>query len=439
MSTLLPPNDERLLARLNQHPQLRARIERLVDLVEDAGDDLRKADEAERRVIEEVRRLGQEVLEDWADGQVTKRAEELDQTPGVWRDGKKLCWHSTFGDIEVTEPQFREGTRRRRPFAQSAQVEHRNCSLPLQRVLTDLGADLPFAQAAGKLQEHYGVALSPSTIRQVTEGHAQVLFVDSDDEPAWPTQPGVGIVIAETDGGMVPLVEVDPDSPDRRRGKRLLWKEAKLSLAHAHGSTTPVYAATLGGGVAVAGQQLLACAIAAGLGTNTQVHALGDGAVWIADQVAARFGTQGRYTVDFFHVCDDLADAAKRSAPDDPNAWVEIQKKRLKSNQIIPVLAALSEALEPVTVADADAPVRACHRYLSNRLDHLDYQGALAQGLPIGSGEIESAHRYVVQQRLKRPGAWWTPDNAEAMLALRTTRANGKWAAYWQGLVKQAA
>jgi hypothetical protein len=52
---------------------------------------------------------------------------------------KKLCWHSTFGDIEVTEPQFREGTRRRRPFAQSAQVEHRGCSLPLQRVLTDLG------------------------------------------------------------------------------------------------------------------------------------------------------------------------------------------------------------------------------------------------------------------------------------------------------------
>jgi hypothetical protein len=60
--------------------------------------------------------------------------------------------------------------------------------------------------------------------------------------------------------------------------------------------------------------------------------------------------------------------------------------------------------------------VRACHRYLSNRLDQLDYQGALAQGLPIGSGEIESAPRYIVQQRLKRPGAWWTPDNAEAIV-----------------------
>ncbi len=101
-------------------------------------------------------------------------------------------------------------------------------------------------------------------------------------------------------------------------------------------------------------------------------------------------------------------------------------------------MAALSKALEPAAVPDADAPVRTCHRYLSNRLDQLDYQGALAQGLPIGSGEIESAPRYIVQQRLKRPGAWWTPDNAEAMLALRVARANGQWSAYWQDL-KQAA
>ena len=105
----------------------------------------------------------------------------------------------------------------------------------------------------------------------MTEGHARALVVDGDGEPPWPTQTGAAIVIAEVDGGMVPLVEVDPDGADRRRGKRLLWKEAKLSLAHAHGSTTRVYAATLRGGVEVAGRQLLTCAIAAGLGTDSQV------------------------------------------------------------------------------------------------------------------------------------------------------------------------
>jgi hypothetical protein len=45
MSTPLPPEDERLLSRLKKHPPLRGRVERLVEIVEDAGDDLRKADE----------------------------------------------------------------------------------------------------------------------------------------------------------------------------------------------------------------------------------------------------------------------------------------------------------------------------------------------------------------------------------------------------------
>jgi hypothetical protein len=71
------------------------------------------------------------------------------------------------------------------------------------------------------------------------------------------------------------------------KGANTRWKEAQLRVAQVHGSTPPVYAATFDGGVAVAGRQRLAGAIGADMGTNTQVDPLGDGAVWIADQVAA--------------------------------------------------------------------------------------------------------------------------------------------------------
>ena len=76
-------------------------------------------------MIEEVRRLGQEVLEGWADGQVANGQTRWNGRRGFGGRAKKLRWHSTFGDIEVDEPQYREGTRRRRPFVQSAQVQHR--------------------------------------------------------------------------------------------------------------------------------------------------------------------------------------------------------------------------------------------------------------------------------------------------------------------------
>ena len=49
-------------------------------------------------------------------------------------------------------------------------------------------------------------------------------------------RPGAATIVAEIDGGMVPLVETDPQSDDRRRGKRLFWKEAKICLAHPTGA-----------------------------------------------------------------------------------------------------------------------------------------------------------------------------------------------------------
>lgn len=58
----LPEQDLIFLQRLNGHPVLRARFESLLGVVEDAGGDLEKADAAERRGIEEVRQMGNEVL-----------------------------------------------------------------------------------------------------------------------------------------------------------------------------------------------------------------------------------------------------------------------------------------------------------------------------------------------------------------------------------------
>jgi hypothetical protein len=344
--------------------------------------------------------------------------------------------------MSVAEPQYRRASKRIRPFAQSAKVSHRGCSRPLQRAVTDFGADQAFAQVMDKLVEHYGIILNESSIRRITESHAQKIFEATNRSLAWPTQRGrSAVVIVEMDGGMVPTVEPDAAQSDRRKGKKLQWKEAKICLAHPQGSKTLAYGGTLQGDVATAGEQLFECATRAGFGTSTRVHAVGDGAQWIADQVEDQFGAQGRYLLDFYHVCDYLDAAAKAIVTDGEaqNAWLDEQKTRLKTQRAGELLRTLQPHLEGSGVDDSEAPVRQCHRYLSHRREQLDYQSALAQDLPIGSGEIESAHRYIVQQRLKRPGAWWRAANAEHMLALRLNRGNRQWNAYWDNDFKKTA
>lgn len=329
-----------------------------------------------------------------------------------------------------------------RPFVHGAKVSPLGCSRPLQRAIVDFAADQPFMQARAKLIEHYGVAIGESTIQRIALGHAAAMFEASRSGVMYPEGPGASKpIIVETDGGMIPTVEPDRGAKDKRKGKTLCWREAKLSLAHVQGSATPVYAGSIEGGVEAAGRQLLACAVRAGFGTCSAVHAVGDGAPWIVGQVAEQFGEQARYLIDFWHVCERLSAAFAAIEPDVTarKAWVETQKVALKSGHLDAVLGVLAAHCEAPEIEDEGAPVRCCHRYLTARRTQLDYPRALAGGLPIGSGEIESAHRYVAQQRLKRPGAWWRVEHAEHMLALRIMRINGDWDDYWRGLTRNRA
>lgn len=322
-------------------------------------------------------------------------------------------------------------------------MECRGCSPALQRAITDFGADDPFAGAAGKLKEHYGIDLPVSTIRMITEKHGEALWARQSQGSAWPDRPGVAALITEMDGSMLPVVETAEPvwgevAVDRRTTRQLRWKETRLCLAHEPGSVSPVFAATTGG-AEQAGAQWRHCVIAAGAGSRTGIHALGDGACWITDQMELQLGTQAQYLVDFYHLCDYLSAAADAVAASEKQGWMEEKKTLLKQNRWIEVLRDLEPFLEPVDTPDDDAPVRACHRYIDNRSNCLDYQGALAKDLPIGSGEIESAHRYILQNRLKIAGAWWTMNNLAKMVALRVVRANRGWENYWAEIGRQAA
>jgi len=70
---MLPTDrDPVFLERLNRHPQMRTRVESLLAVVEDAEGDCERADAAERRVIEELRQMGNEALTAWAERGVEK-------------------------------------------------------------------------------------------------------------------------------------------------------------------------------------------------------------------------------------------------------------------------------------------------------------------------------------------------------------------------------
>ena len=85
-SVLGRPNLE---ARLDKYPGLRAKVEGMLDIVENAGGDVEKAAVAEHRVIDAMRELGHDILQQWASEQAAGKAAVAHATPGVNRKEKK--------------------------------------------------------------------------------------------------------------------------------------------------------------------------------------------------------------------------------------------------------------------------------------------------------------------------------------------------------------
>ncbi len=346
-----------------------------------------------------------------------------------------MYWQSTFGKIEINETVLRLAGKTFRPFSTVAQIKCRSYSHHLQRAIVDFGADVSFREAKKKLQEHYRIEVSESSIQAMVENHAKNALEYIEKDPV--ADGAAKLVIAEMDGAMVPVVDtgICEDSNDGRKNKTVRWQEARLCFAREFTQLKPFLYATMES-VDKAGDLLYRAAKRAGFGPRTDVHGLGDGAKWIEIQMRLKFQTRVKYLIDFYHMSSYLSEAANHSWTSEKEQWLKDKQTLLKENKHKQVLESIHVRL-PIDwntkqSEEEETPVEKCYKYIFNRQNCLDYKGALEKGLPIGSGEVESGNRYVIQKRLKISGAWWRPTTANHMLALRSLRVNEDWDSYWQ-------
>ena len=82
-------SDEALLAFLQSHPHFRDRLASIVGAVGNLDGELGEADVAEERLVEEMRLLGREALQGWADDRVETTERNVRSQAGMHRQGKK--------------------------------------------------------------------------------------------------------------------------------------------------------------------------------------------------------------------------------------------------------------------------------------------------------------------------------------------------------------
>lgn len=171
------------------------------------------------------------------------------------------------------------------------------------------------------------------------------------------------------------------------------------------------------------------------VGYNNKVM-IGDGAKWIWNWVESNYpgATQ---ILDFYHAKEKLVILAKHQFRDNQERklWVKQQTDRLKNDEVENVIEMVK-----ATRAKNEKAKEAKHTLINYYIEHADrmmYKTYTDQGLLIGSGPIEAAHRNVLQQRMKLSGQKWSVKGANAIANLRCYRKGGVWAII-ENLIKAA-
>jgi len=271
-------------------PHLRQRLIEISDMIGALVVQGCTAHEVEARALEQIRQVGNGILTEWAEkSEAVAVAQARADDPELRPYRKKLLtWHSTYGEVSVLEQRLRQGRRgaQVRPFCRQAKIGARAYSLPLQRALTDFGADHSFVEATQKVREHYGVELPASSVRSCTLAHAKASGAVEHEAPKRPVQ----TLVTEMDGTLLPIVQTQTGpGMDGRQGKELSWRDARLCLARPLEAVDGVYGATFGT-VQLAGLLWHQVAEGAGLGPQTRMHGLGDGVIWIVHTFQEQFG-----------------------------------------------------------------------------------------------------------------------------------------------------
>lgn len=153
---------------------------------------------------------------------------------------------------------------------------------------------------------------------------------------------------------------------------------------------------------------------------------IADGAKWIWLWATATYPEMIQI-LDFFHVLEKLGNFASKQFANEgiKQEWMSEQKDRLLDNGVNEVIETLTK-LKARNKETEKLRIEVV-RYYQNNKTRMQYKTYQEAGYLIGSGPIESAHRNIVQQRLKLSGQRWSEKGAQQIVNLRAYQKGNRW------------
>ena len=293
----------------------------------------------------------------------------------------------------------------------------------LEKRVLDFAVNEVYGECAARWELHHHERVSENLFRRVAE-RVGTQCTEADQgrlqEELKPRAEAAEVLVVEVDGSMLPIRGDEP------------WKEAKVGVVYRHDAAANEPIAGTSRYVAVVnGMGEFAPVLEEALEVENldevgKVVWLGDGAPcnWnLADQLCP----DAVQILDWHHAVEHAVDCGKvllgEESPLVP-LWHRRAQELLAAGDPEALIREVMDCLECIEPKRRDTrerlqAVEDLVRYYRANFTRMKYRLYRDDGLPIGSGAVESAHRHVLQKRMKLAGQHWAMRNARRMARLR--------------------
>lgn len=346
----------------------------------------------------------------------------------------EACWRTISVKVPLTgEKKIKKLTRfgkisisKRHPFSKA--VYGFQISPRMQELMVYAGQLDCYERCNEVIREFMDVQVSTTQIYRLTDKYGTEVEKDVNKQAILPPLKKQEVLYVQADGSMLQTRE--EGYKEVKVGRIFKSSDCMHSKQKAGWIKTSQYVAHLGNSKEFTGQMdhLIECYGKEG----NQLIFVSDGAIWIKHWIEDAF--PGAVSIlDYYHACEHLYQFSSTWFSDrqQEKIWVSEQKELLLQSEVLKVI----QNIEQLAANTKEAQQLIAY-YQSNK-ERMDYQRYKQLGCGIiGSGAIESAHRTVVQKRMKQSGQRWSIPGAQHMLHLRVIRKNHQWNKIIQ-LIKQ--
>lgn len=173
--------------------------------------------------------------------------------------------------------------------------------------------------------------------------------------------------------------------------------------------------------------------------TDKRIHVAVDGEKCLKTGLEDLFET-ATFALDIRHVEEYLWKAGRafhKEGSDELYQMVDGWRDLLyqgKSSEIISHFKELDRGLSKRAKRDEKKreTLATVINYMESRTDMMNYDEYIEEDLPVASGIVEGAARYVIGERMDCAGMRWVTGRAEALLQLRCIELNGDWDQFFE-------